>query len=456
REELLGRGLWDEFPEAVGTTFWQQFHRALSEGEAAAFEEFYPPFQTWFEVRAYPSQSGLSVFFRDANQRKQAEEERERLLEQLREANGKLVLSSIESNRWAAEMETIIGSIADAVIIYDDKAKRIRMNPAAQRMLGVAESEFGSEEWEKRLEGLRMETAEGRPPRLEDIPGYRAFQGETVHGMMVVVRNPEGKTLWASVSAAPIRTQDGGLLGAVTSATDITQLHELQEQRDDLIRTVSHDLRSPLTAVMGQAQMVERMVGKPGQEIRVRQSIGAILTGAKRMNSMILDLVDSAQLEAGRLKMEMEPTDLRGFVNDLKGRLEAVLAMDRVRVEIPEGLPEVLADQDRLERIFTNLLSNALKYSPPDTEVRVTATKRDGTVQVSVIDQGVGIPPEDRRHLFQRYYRAKGTRKTEGIGLGLYITRMLVQAHGGRIWVESEAGKGSSFSFTLQVATGGS
>jgi len=205
--------------------------------------------------------------------------------------------------------------------------------------------------------------------------------------------------------------------------------------------------------VIGQAQVIRRALEQSRVDGRMLRSADTILTGARRMNAMIMDLVDTTRLEAGQLRMDCLSVDLRSYVHDLKGRLADVLEMDRVRVEIPEGLPRVSADPDRLERIFTNLLSNALKYSPPDAEVRVTAERQDGMVVVSVIDRGAGIPLEDLPHLFERFYRARGTRKTEGLGLGLYITRMLVEAHGGKIWVEKRARQGGArFSFTLPVS----
>jgi len=379
----------------------------------------------------------LSVV-RDITERKRAEEERERLLEQVQSR--------------VAELDATVGSIADGLIIYGPKGDVRRMNGAAERLMGMREDEYAAaRSLGERVERLRAETPDGQPFPPEDTPPGKALNGETVQGVVMVLHTPDGRTVWVSSSAGPIRTLDGEMLGAVASFTDITQLHELQEQRDDLVRTVSHDLRTPLTVIQGQAQLVEKMVEKPGQEGRVKQGVEAIITGARRMNSMILDLVDSARLEAGQLKMDCVPVDLPSFLSDLKGRLAGVLEMDRVRVEMPEGLPRASADPDRLERIFTNLVSNALKYSPPGTQVAVTAEMQGGMVTVSVSDQGEGIAAEDISNLFQRFYRARGTRKTEGVGLGLYITRMLVEAHGGRIWVESEVGKGSTFSFTLPV-----
>jgi signal transduction histidine kinase len=235
----------------------------------------------------------------------------------------------------------------------------------------------------------------------------------------------------------------------VVTIADVTPLHEVQEQREDLVRMVSHDLRGPLTSVLGQAQMMAVLLERTGQDGSLRRGAEAIVTGAKRMNVMIQDLVDVARVESGQLDLKRAPVDLRPYVLELKQRLVGVLDTDRIQVEIPENLSPVWADPDRLERVLTNLLSNGLKYS--QAEVRVTADRAGGEVRVSVSDRGAGIAPDDQAHLFERFYRAKGTRKAEGLGLGLYITRMLVEAMAGRVWVESEVGEGSTFSFSLPV-----
>ncbi|MHB1415612.1 MAG: sensor histidine kinase, partial [Chloroflexota bacterium] len=139
---------------------------------------------------------------------------------------------------------------------------------------------------------------------------------------------------------------------------------------------------------------------------------------------------------------------------DLAQRMSAAEGAERIVVEAPEGLPPVLADEDLVERIMENLLSNAVKYSPPDTQVTVRLAARDGEVVTSVEDHGFGIPVEELPHIFERYRRADEARQSrrEGLGLGLYIVKGLVEVHGGRIWVESKAGRGSTFTFTLPVA----
>ena len=171
------------------------------------------------------------------------------------------------------------------------------------------------------------------------------------------------------------------------------------------------------------------------------------------MNRMIQDLVDAARQEAGLLKLERRPVDLREALLSLIERLATTFDTQRIRVVAPDDLPRVLADADRLERILTNLLSNALKYSPPGSEVTITLERRGGEVVTSIRDRGPGIAPDELPHLFERYYRGPAARAApEGLGLGLYITRMLVEAHGGHIWAESQVGAGSTFSFSLPIA----
>jgi signal transduction histidine kinase len=229
-------------------------------------------------------------------------------------------------------------------------------------------------------------------------------------------------------------------------------LRERERERDAYIHTVSHDLRAPLTVALGHVQLIEDDLQQTRQNGDVREGIRAIHQAMRRMQVMIQDLVDSARQEAGQLRLNVQPTDVRAFVADVLTRTRTALDTSRVHNEIIADIPPVLADHDRLERILMNLLSNALKYSPPTTPVTINATPAEQEVIIAIADQGVGIPPEDQQHLFERFYRAKGTRQTEGIGLGLYITKLLVEAQGGRIWVESETGRGSTFYFTLPVA----
>jgi signal transduction histidine kinase len=164
-----------------------------------------------------------------------------------------------------------------------------------------------------------------------------------------------------------------------------------------------------------------------------------------------------ARLEGGQLVPKPSALPLDAFVQQLLGRLQGVrlkgcLETDRLTVEIPANLPPVLVDPDLLERILLNLLSNAMKYSPAESPIRLEAWRKEGEIEISVIDRGEGIAPEDQSCIFDRFCRPKGARRPDSVGLGLYITRKLVEAHGGRIRVNSTLGKGSTFSFTLPLA----
>ncbi len=361
---------------------------------------------------------------------------------------------SEEAQRRAAELDATINSLADSVVIYGTNGEIIRANSTAEKLFGYFGTEPGRQpaDW---VRVLKAQTAEGRPLDPEETPAARALRGETVKGAITVVRTPTS-TLWLSASAASIRTPDGRLLGAVVSYTDITRLHDLQQQRAKYILGISHGLRTPLTVVQGQAQLLLQALQRAGINARMYRSTEAVINSAQRMGVTLRDLVDLTELEAGqRLKLNREPLDLLGFVLQLKHRLAGLLNTERIRAVAPEGLPQVMADPDRLERILANLLSNALKYSEPDTEVTVALSRRDGEVVTSVADRGRGIPAEEMPVLFQPYQRAEMVgAPLERLGLGLYVTKGLVEAHGGRIWVESEVGKGSTFSFTLPAVQG--
>ena len=258
-----------------------------------------------------------------------------------------------------------------------------------------------------------------------------------------------GRKVWLGTWLAPITDRNGKVVAVMGISRDITERRRAEQFREEYIHTISHDLRAPLTIILGQAQMIQRSADKVDV---VRKGSDAILTSAKRMNAMIQDLVESVRLEAGQIRLIKVPVDLRPFVVSLLERAKEMMDVGRIRLEIPADLCPVEADPDRLERILMNLLTNALRYSAPETEVLVGAERTDGEVTVWVADRGFGIAPEDLPHIFERFYEPKAGRVAGGLGLGLYISKMLVEAHGGRIWVESELGKGSTFYFTLPVA----
>jgi signal transduction histidine kinase len=252
-------------------------------------------------------------------------------------------------------------------------------------------------------------------------------------------------------SSAPVRGADGSIVGAVLTFSDETALHAVEQARDDLVRMISHDLRTPLNAIYNQAHLLRR---HPDDAPRVEARAAAVLKSCERMSAMIQDLVEATLLEDGQLQISPEPVDLAAVIPELLERFHGAIDVDRVRLVVHPDLRPALADPQRLERIVVNLLTNALKYSPPQGEVVLELAPAPEGVALVVTDRGVGIAPEDVPHVFDRFFRARGARQPEGLGLGLYITRHLVQAHGGRIEVSSRLGQGSTFRVVLPSADG--
>jgi len=319
----------------------------------------------------------------------------------------------------------------------------------------------------ERVTGYRADAFEANPELLlqiihpEDVARFEAHRGEAGRGgtpdeLEFRIIRADGAERWISHCCQPVFDANRRFLGTRAGNRDVTKRKRAEQFREEYIHTISHDLRAPLAIIQGHAQLLKRMLLKGSPPEEQLSTIDAIFTGTQRMNTMIQDLVDSARIEAGELRVEKQPVDLERFICDLLERAKAMMDdVHRARIEIGAELAPVHSDPDRLERILLNLLTNALKYSPSSSEVTIKAEKTGQEAIISVADCGVGIAPEDIPHIFERFYQPRSGRRSGGLGLGLHITKTLVEAHGGRIWVESELGKGSTFYFTLPLATAG-
>lgn len=346
----------------------------------------------------------------------------------------------------AQELSAVFDAIADGVVLYAPDGRILRMNDAAGRLLGIS-LEGATRPIEERFRDYRVADANGQPVGVEESPFGRARRGEVVRGFDLLWTTPQGQRRWLSASAAPIRDEDGTILGVVSTFADVTQMRELQEEREDIVRMISHDLRTPLSVVLTQAQLLARAPERdvPRRAASIRQS-------AERMGRMIDELVEAVRLESGQQVLELRPVDLAPFVHDVRRRLEGPVDLARVRISVAEPLPPARADPGALERVIVNLVTNALKYSPPDRPVDVELAARGGAVTVIVRDRGAGIPRDEQPRVFERFYRARAAVRKEGLGLGLYISRLLTERMGGSITLESAPGKGTAFTVTLQAA----
>lgn len=370
----------------------------------------------------------------EAAERKLAEEAREALL--------------AEVQQKAAELEAIITSIADGLIICGPKGEITRVNSTAQRLLGLLAEQQSLAE----AEGVTLicpECHTDRPREFRDALVSRALSGETVNGALLTVQDADGKRTSVSLSAAPIHGSNGKQSGAVVSLSDVSELQETQRRLQDFVRGVTHDLRTPLTGILGHSQL---LVSATTDERRLKNA-RAITVSAKRLKVLLQDLVDTVMEEAGELRSLRQPVQLNDLLAEVLELIGTAMDASRVRLELPKDLPMVEADPNRLERIIMNLLTNAIKFSAPESEIVVRTEMTRGQVTTAVADRGTGIDPRDLPKVFERFSAVRSSGQAGGLGLGLFVTKMLVEAQGGRIWAESELGKGSTFYFTMPVAT---
>lgn len=362
----------------------------------------------------------------------------------------------------AAELAAVIESIPDAVLVGEAGGFR-HANTAALSVLGARTIE----ELNRRLTGPGEEIQVRQPGTAEPIPReqrpfLRALRGETVNEEVVLHTTRTGRDLVLRVAAAPVRLGNR-VAGAVIVGTDVTgqkrateerqrileQAQQALADRDHILAVVSHELRNPLNTVGMAATILKEMV--PVAETG-RKSIASILRAVARMNRMIQDLLDVSVIQMGRLAIDPRPLDLRPVIEEAVEAFasEAAERGLTVGVELEEGLPQVRADRDRLFQALANLVGNALKATTQGGVVIGARSVDDREVVVSVRDTGPGIPAELQGRLFEPYWRGQSTYK--GAGLGLAIARGIVEAHGGRIWLESAPGAGTTFYFTVPKA----
>lgn len=313
-------------------------------------------------------------------------------------------------------------------------------NSAAARMLGDRPpAPFHS-----------MVRADGSAIPQDELPAARALRGETTVNLEAGILARGRPALPVLASAAPVVAEGGRILGAVVVYQDITPLKELEQMRRDFLAVVAHDMRAPVQAVLLHAEsLLHRATGQAAWvPVTTLQSIRR---SGLRLSHLISDLLDASRLEAGSLALDRRAVDVPRAVRSLLEQIQPLIG-DRPVMCVEDGHPSpAWVDPVRLDQIMTNLVENAAKYSTPGTPIRITIEEHPGAVVISIRDQGPGIPAEDLPRLFERYYRGAGQRR-QGVGLGLYIARGLIEAHGGTISVESELGVGTVFRVSLPTA----
>jgi PAS domain S-box-containing protein len=338
----------------------------------------------------------------------------------------------------------VLEGIGEGVIITDPEGRVTSVNRAICRLTGLPAADLIGRDYADAFPAEH----DGIPIAWEDRVLKRALDAREIamtegFGMTLIVA--DGQRIPIAATASPILTDRGELVGAVAVVRDISREREIDDLKGALVSMVSHELRTPLTMIQGFSELLlERQLS----EDRERTALHQINVSAHRLSRLVDDLLSVSRIESGQLEVDLGPVALHEVVDDAL----AALPPDReIHVDVPLHLPTVRADRDRLLQVVTNLVTNADRYSPSEAPIVVEAVRRGDAVEVSVRDRGVGIAADDVPRLFQKFSRVGPHEKRPpgGTGLGLFITKHLVEAMGGTIAVDSVPGEGSTFRFTL-------
>ncbi len=553
REEVLGRSIWDVFPNAVGSTVYKELAKAAKTKKARKFEWFSTVVNRWVELRIYPTKTGISVYSRDISELKEQKKQLEVILKNIsdgitvQDENGKVIYANDAAAKLIGFrsvntfLKIPITKIMDKYEMLDEAGSPLPIDklPGRVALQGKKSSakiirfrikETGDEHWsivsatpvfdargkvslvinvihditefkqaeekvkqseryfrsltEKSWDAILKTDLEGIityvSPSVERILGYspRHILGKKAidflhpddlerimkagmellkRGGTITVqaryRHINGKWLWLESNVTNL-INDPNIQGFVSNFRDITERQRLESLKDEFIGLASHELKTPLTSMKAYTQVLHRSFQKKGD------SESALLLGKmdlqiNKLTNLISDLLDITRIQEGKLAFIRETFDANTLISEIAEELQRTTDMHTIELQLDKTI-SLIGDRDRYSQVLLNLLSNALKYSPTAGKIIIISKNNKTCIQVSVKDFGIGIPKEKQQFIFDRFYRVQGenSKTYTGLGLGLYISKEIVERQGGKLWFESIEGKGSTFHFTIPLTSG--
>jgi PAS domain S-box-containing protein len=542
REELLGKNIWELYPEAIETVSYTQAHRAVEENTPVHYEVYFPDLQTWFECRLYPSIEGLIILLQDINMRKHQEEalhQSQARARRLIDANIIGVVISdmdhiFEANdafleivgytredltarriNWIAmtppellslDMNAIQELQEQGTFTPFEKAYYRKDGELVPILIGGALLAKDPLQWvcfildiseQKELEQALRESEERMRIALKGaaitvyqqdselrytwiynpLPVYTAegiigktdadfIEAEEAAHLTAIKRRviETGQSYqevikatgiagmrYFDLSIEPLYNGKGEIIGVTGASREVTEQVELEQRKDNFISIASHELKTPITVLRGFTQLLTRQFDQQGTQEPVSMLL-KMDAQISRLVKLIDELLDASKIQAGRLDYEEESVDLDALVHETVEILQGSNPTHSLRVS---GATHtiILGDKDRLGQVLTNLITNAVKYSPQANSVDISLSSTKEAALINVRDYGVGIASTHQKHIFDRFYRVQdSSNKTfKGLGMGLYIAQEIVKRHGGDLTVESEEGQGSTFTVSLPL-----
>jgi two-component system sensor histidine kinase ResE len=344
-----------------------------------------------------------------------------------------------ELQQEQARLRGILASVAEGIIAVDAERRITLLNPQAAGLLRVDQ---------EASVGVRIEDLAA--PRHVTRQFKRCLEQNDLCTAEFATEAPPRHFV---LQVAPVRSGASGPWGAVAVLRDVTEARRLDEMRRRFISDASHEIRTPLTSIGGFAAAIAD--GTAATEDQRTRSATLIMREVERLNRLVNDLLDLSRIESGAVKLDLDEVDIPELVRAATEAFEAQMQERGIQLDldVPEMLPKVQADADRVYQVLVNLMSNALRFNRDEGRIAITARQVDRSIQVDVRDTGPGIPEEELPHIWERFHRADSSRARRGggTGLGLAIVRSIVEAHGGKVTAESELEKGSTFTFTLPL-----
>lgn len=343
-------------------------------------------------------------------------------------------------------LDALLDSVADGMLILSPDLQIVRCNPALSRMIAENTESIQNQShetiirWAKPPDGVTLEqaVADGWPL----TPHAQLYIEGDLKRFNDIAPLPVG------ITYAPLHSDDGNLLNIIASVRDITRFRQAEELKSTFVSIVSHELKTPVALIKGYVSTLRRE-DATWDSAMVQESLEVIEEEADRLTKMIENLLDATRLQSGGLKINRTDCQLATLTKRVAEKMQTQTNKHTIVVHFPPDFPVVLADETRLEQVLSNLISNAIKYSPQG-EICITGQARPQQIIVCVSDEGPGIAAQDLPHVFDRFYRAHEMAKnTKGTGLGLFLSRAIIESHEGRMWVDSETRRGARICFYI-------
>jgi PAS domain S-box-containing protein len=417
---LIGKNLIKEYPEIKGTIFHEQLKTVLDTELPVQFEVFYKEVNKWFDIHGFPTNDGVFIYLNDISERKKIE----------------WALRDFESR-----YRTLMEEASDAILVTNDDFKLLEVNKKSEELLGYTKEEFLNID-PKTL--IHPEDIKILPLRLRELK-----EGQPIKGVRHIKKKDNS---YVTVDGTAAKLSDGRMIFIIR---DITEKELFEKRKDEFISMASHELKTPVTTIKGYTQMLKQLLKEqetPSYYLtRIEEEIN-------RLTELVSDFLDISKIQSGKFRIKKRKYDLNQLIEETAEDMQQIADSHHISLEL-ESIRIVSFDKNLIHQVLINLITNAIKFSTKKTKrdysgnkiIIRTSEKRDEII-VSVQDFGVGISKENQSRIFERFFQITNTKdKTAGLGLGLYISSEIIKLHGGRIWVESEKNKGSTFLFSLPI-----